>query len=96
MSQNYNELVSKLNSFIREYYKNKILKGFIYSFICLITVLIVVSLIEYFSYSNSIIRGIIFWSYVLLTSIIVTFWIILPIIKMFKIAKGIGLSLIHI
>ena len=90
MSQNYNELVSKLNSFIREYYKNKILKGFIYSFICLITVLIVVSLIEYFSYSNSIIRGIIFWSYVLLTSIIVTFWIILPIIKMFKIAKGIG------
>ena len=32
MSQNYNELVSKLNSFIREYYKNKILKGFIYSF----------------------------------------------------------------
>ena len=90
MSQNYNELVSKLNSFIREYYKNKILKGFIYSFICLITVLIVVSLIEYFSYSNSIIRGIIFWSYILLTSIIVTFWIILPIIKMFKIAKGIG------
>ena len=90
MSQNYNELVSKLNSFIREYYKNKILKGFIYSFICLITVLIVVSLIEYFSYSNSVIRGIIFWSYVLLTSIIVTFWIILPIIKMFKIAKGIG------
>ena len=90
MSQNYNELVSKLNSFIREYYKNKILKGFIYSFICLITVLIVVSLIEYFSYSNSIVRGIIFWSYVLLTSIIVTFWIILPIIKMFKIAKGIG------
>ena len=90
MSQNYNELVSKLNSFIREYYKNKILKGFIYSFICLVTVLIVVSLIEYFSYSNSIIRGIIFWSYVLLTSIIVTFWIILPIIKMFKIAKGIG------
>ena len=90
MSQNYNELVSKLNSFIREYYKNKILKGFIYSFICLITVLIVVSLIEYFSYSNSIVRGIIFWSYVLFTSIIVTFWIILPIIKMFKIAKGIG------
>ena len=90
MSQNYNELVSKLNSFIREYYKNKILKGFIYSFICLITILIVVSLIEYFSYSNSIIRGIIFWSYVLLTSIIVTFWIILPIIKMFKISKGIG------
>ena len=89
MSQNYNELVSKLNNFIREYYKNKILKGFIYSVIFLITILIIVSLIEYFSYSNSIIRGIIFWSYVFLTSIIVTFWIILPTIKMFKISKGI-------
>ena len=90
MSQNYNDLVSKLNNFIREYYKNKILKGFIYSIICLITVLIIVSLIEYFSYSNSIIRGIIFWSYIFLISIIVTFWIILPTIKMFKISKGIN------
>ena len=89
MSQNYNELINKLNNFIREYYKNKILKGFIYSIICLVTVLIIVSLFEYFSYSNSIIRGIIFWSCISLTSIIVTLWIILPTIKMFKISAGI-------
>lgn len=89
MSQNYNELINKLNDFIREYYKNKILKGFIYSIICLVTVLIIVSLFEYFSYSNSIVRGIIFWSCVLLSSIVVTFWIILPTIKMFKISRGV-------
>ena len=88
MQNDYKILLNKLNNFIREYYKNLIIRGLIYSFIGLCSILILFALTEHFGFFNSSTRTILFWGYCLASLMIIIRLIIIPAIKMLQLTES--------
>lgn len=85
---NFNELRNKLEAFTRRYYLNDLLKGAIFFVsIGLLYFLITLSL-EHFFWLNSTGRQILFWSFVLVEVLLFVRFIIFPLLKLFKLSKG--------
>lgn len=87
MTENYNILITKLDSFIRKYYKNLIIRGVIYTITALLVFFLVITLIEYFGWFNSVTRTVFFYFYLVVSALIVVNFIIIPVFKLFKIGK---------
>ncbi|OSZ78241.1 hypothetical protein CAP35_08255 [Chitinophagaceae bacterium IBVUCB1] len=87
---NYEELISRLDAFIRKYYANQLLRGSLILFTCLLAYILTVSVGEYYLYlpvwakltvvSLFIIAG--------LTALVV--WVAIPLSKMAKLGKQIS------
>ncbi len=88
MQTSYQTLIQKLNKFIREYYKNLIIRGVIYSSLSLVSILIILVTVEHFNFFNRVVRGALFWSYSLVALFFVARFIIIPAIKMFRLSAG--------
>ncbi len=86
-TNNKKELFDNLNGFIKKYYFNKLLKGTIYLFSTLIIFFILFSTLEYFSRFNVQSRTFLFWSYLFINFIIITRFVIVPILQLLKIGK---------
>jgi hypothetical protein len=87
MEGNYNNLINKLDEFIRKYYKNQLLKGLIYSTALLLISFITITLLESFAHFNSIVRTILFYLF-LSSSVFVLFrFIIIPLMKLYRFGK---------
>ena len=86
-TNNKKELFENLNSFIKKYYFNKLLKGIIYLFSTLIIFFILFSTLEYFSRFNVQSRTFLFLSYIFINFIIITRFVIVPILQLLKIGK---------
>ena len=84
MQGDYKILIKKLNSFIREYYKNLMIRGIIISFIALVFILIATSTTEHFGFYSSSVRTILFWSYCIIVVVIVLSLVIRPAVKMWQ------------
>ena len=83
-------IISKLDKFIRKYYKNKLIKGVLYSIFLLFSFFLILNTLEYFNYHSSFTRSILFYSYLFIAIIIICLFIIIPLIKIFKISKTIS------
>jgi hypothetical protein len=88
MQNDYEILLQKLNSFIKEYYKNLIFRGIIYALIALFSVLIVFAIIEHFGFLNTLARTMLFWTYCSITILIIIKLIIIPAIKMLQLTNS--------
>ena len=88
MQKSYSRLIKKLNTFIREYYKNLILRGIIYVLLGLGSILILFGVVEHFVFFNTIIRQIIFWTYLLISIFVIAKFIITPSVKMLQLSKS--------
>jgi cytochrome c biogenesis protein CcdA len=78
---------SKLDEFIRKYYKNRLIRGGIF-FIALLTVFfLVIILSEYFGRFNTVTRTVIFYSYIGLNVLILLRLILIPAFKLLKLGK---------
>ena len=86
-TDNYKLLISKLDQFIRKYYKNLMIKGAILAAFLLLISFLIVSLLEYFGHFSILIRTILFYSYVLLNGIIVSYYFIVPLLKLYRFGK---------
>ena len=86
MGNNYELLIHKLNAFIKEYYKNLILRGFIYSLMGMLLMLIGFAIIEHFGFLSTAIRSVFFWTYCTIALLIIIRLIILPSVQMFQLA----------
>ncbi|GAA0872738.1 ATPase [Gangjinia marincola] len=87
---NYEKLCSKLESFIRKYYTNQLIKGAIF-FVGLGLIYVVVSLIlEYYLWLGTLGRSILFWSFIVLVVFLLIRFIVIPLSKLFKLAQGIN------
>jgi hypothetical protein len=82
-----NILVHKLDQFIRRYYKNQLVKGSIYASGILVSAFITVVLIEYFGEFNPLARTILFFSFLSATVLVLTYYIIIPLLKLNKIGN---------
>ncbi|TNE96255.1 MAG: hypothetical protein EP322_08690 [Bacteroidetes bacterium] len=78
----FDRLISQIDSFIRKYYKNELIKGsLLFLAVFLITFLLVVSL-EYFGHFNSFVRGILFFSFLISNGYILVKYFVIPLMKL--------------
>ncbi len=90
MNSAFDILLSKLNSFIKKYYKNQIIKGSLIGISLVLLLFLTAILFEYFSWSNTTIRTIVFYSFIAFVSVITIYYIIIPTLKIVKLGKVIS------
>ena len=88
--QSHDTILKGLDKFIRKYYKNRMIKGCIYSFTLLLSLFLLISLLEHFGYFSTIVRAILFWSYLALGLLVLGYYVAAPLLKMFRIGKVIS------
>lgn len=86
----YDQLIQKLDDFIRKYYKNQLLKGLIYTVALGFTLFLAVSISEYFSRFSTPIRAVMFFGFTGALIFILSRYIFIPISKLFKLGKTIS------
>ena len=84
------KLIEKLDRFVRKYYKNQLIKGILYTVGLLLMMFILINVLEYFGYFSTVVRMILFWSYLAVVALFLGLYIVLPLMKMYKIGKRIS------
>jgi len=87
MTDNYQILISKLDEFIRKYYKNLMIRGLLYCIGLLILFFLAVTALEYTAHLNTIARTVLFYAYIVITILIIGKLIVVPLFKLFKIGR---------
>jgi len=80
-------LIEKLDEFIRKYYKNRLLKGLIYSSALLCSFFLFAILLEYFGEFDVVGRSLLFYGYLVLALFILVFYVSIPLFKLAKLGK---------
>lgn len=92
MTTQYNQLIIRLDNFIRKYYKNKILKGVLISATLYLFIFLTTVSLEYFFRFGTAVRAIIFYTALLSYILIFAEFILLPVLKLLNIGKVISYS----
>lgn len=87
MSGELNILKTKIDGFIRKFYKNQIIKGLIYSASSVLVLFLFVDLVEYFAWTGTFARTTIFYAFVSATIALIFYFILIPGFKLIKIGK---------
>lgn len=90
-SQN-DTLIQKLDSFIRKYYKNQLIKGAIYFTGLFLVFFLSISILEYFGNFNTLIRTFLFYCFLFGNSFILSRYVLIPLFKLFRFGKQISYS----
>ena len=83
MNDSYKILVDKLNNFRKRYYLYKLLRGLLITSLLFIIVYVVVSILEYYTYSSSSIRKIEFFGILLFFVFVALHYILIPVYQLF-------------
>ena len=92
MSSNYKILIAKLDAFIRKYYKNRLLKGGIYTVALLLISFISFTTVEYFGHFNTTGRTILFYSFIASTLYVLINFVAIPLSQLYKFGRVISHS----
>jgi hypothetical protein len=84
---NYEQLIGKLDAFIRKYYKNQLMRGAIYTFTALLGAWLVFTSLEYFGHFNTLVRTILFWSFLIAAGLSFGKLIFTPLAGLLKAGK---------
>ena len=87
MNQQYSNLISKIEVFIRKYYKNQLIKGVILSISLIISFFLLAISLEHIIHFGTTLRRIIFYLYLFTASIIFIHYIFRPIAGLIRIGK---------
>ncbi|MFA5418447.1 MAG: hypothetical protein WC341_08315, partial [Bacteroidales bacterium] len=87
MKTSYNILIEKLRQFILKYYKNQIIRGLLLSMALVISFFLLVNLFEYLAWSGSTIRLSLFYSFLGATLLVIGYYVIIPLLKIFNLGK---------
>lgn len=83
-------LYAKIDAFIRKYYLNLIIKGSILSVSLLTVAFLFISFAEYFLFLPASLRSFIFYGFITLSAASLIYWVIIPVIKYFKLGPTIS------
>ena len=86
--ENRKNLYSKLDKFIRKYYLNQLVRGGILTLLSLLVLFIFISILEHYMNFDVMFRTFLFWTYIIINSIIISKFILAPILQLLKISKG--------
>jgi hypothetical protein len=87
---NYEQLIKKLDEFIRKYYINQAIRGTLYTVALLFALFITFILLEHFFYFSTGVRKFLFFSFIGAAAISTAGWIFLPLLKYFRLGKVIS------
>ena len=90
MNTNYNLLLQKLDSFIRKYYTNRLIRGGLYSVALLGSFFLLFTLLEAVAWFSSTVRTVLFYTYTLSGLFILGYFIIIPLLKLLRAGKRIS------
>lgn len=90
MTTNYETLIGKLDEFIRKYYKNQLVRGFIYTIGLVLLFFISVTALEYYAHFSTTIRTILFYLFIISSLFILIKYMIIPLSKLYKYGKVIS------
>ena len=85
--QEYNELIQKLDAFIRKYYKNQMIRGSMYSVALILGTYLFVILLEYFGRFNIPVRTALFWFFVTSATYVLGRFFVIPLLHLARIGK---------
>ena len=85
-----NNILDKLDAFIRKYYKNKLLKGLLLAAAILMSLYILMIVLEHFGWFGTGVRTALFWSFIGSLAAVVGFYIASPMLKMMRLGKRIS------
>lgn len=80
MSSSVKALFGKIDEYKRQYYKNLLIKGSLFTLALLLSSFLVLNAIEYFGRFSSVIRGVLLFAFVGITLYSLIFWVIKPIL----------------
>ena len=86
-SGEYNQLLFKLDVFIRKYYKNQMIRGALYCLAIIFFTYLVITLAEYFGRFSIAMRTFLFWSFVSGVLFVIGKFFLLPLSKIFRLGK---------
>jgi len=81
---NYQLLIEKLDQFIRKYYVNQLIRGFLYSMAVILVLFLAFNLLEYYYYFSSPVRKGLFYSFIGTSALAFTGWVLLPLMRYFR------------
>ena len=90
MSDSENILITKLDEFIRRYYKNQLVKGALYSLGIVIATFLGAVFIEYLGELNVFLRTILFYTFVFSSLFVLVRFIGIPLLKLYRIGDVIS------
>lgn len=87
---NYQLLILKLNEFIRKYYLNKLIRGILLTLAFITACFLLINLLESYFYFSTSTRTFLFYSFVIAVLSIVSWGILFPLLKLFRISETIN------
>lgn len=84
MASDYDLLIGKLDAFIRKYYKDRLIRGALYSVGLVVLFFLGASLSEYFGRFGTTARTILFWGLLALIAGVLVRFIAIPLFKLFR------------
>ena len=87
---NYDLLIQKLDRFIRKYYLNQLIRGFLYSAAVILALFILMTLLEHFFYFGTGVRKLLFFSFIGASAVSMFYWVLTPLSKYFKLGSSIS------
>lgn len=85
--ENYELLIDKINTFIKRYYLNSLLRGLIFLGAGLFSAYIVITLTEYFGNFDSLFRSVLFYGFILLNLGLIAWLVVPPLMAWLKLGK---------
>ena len=86
----YDNLLTQIDQFIRKYYKNEMVKGFLFFIVTLGFTFLFITTLEYFGRFNSLIRGILLFSFIGINAYIFIYYFLRSLLKLFSFGKQIS------
>lgn len=90
LNDNYSLLIRKLDEFIRKFYLNQIVRGILYSSAVILALFLLFNFLEYEFFFGKTVRKIIFFSFLFTSIASLSYWVIWPLSKYFKLGKVIS------
>ncbi len=87
---NYQLLIEKLDQFIRKYYVNQLIRGGLYSLALMLVLFLGLNFLEYNFYFKPDVRLGLFWSFVGVSFVALSFWVLLPMLHYFRLGEVIS------
>ncbi|MBS1583086.1 MAG: DUF4175 domain-containing protein [Bacteroidetes bacterium] len=84
MASDYALLIAKLDAFIRKYYKDRLIRGALYSAGLLVLFFLGASLSEYFGRFGTTARTLLFWGTIAAALVVLGRFIVVPLAKLFR------------
>ncbi|MBC6995838.1 DUF4175 domain-containing protein [Neolewinella lacunae] len=90
VSHHYDQLITKLDEFIRKYYINGVIRGLLYTVGLVLALFLLVSLLESQFYFGTAARKLMFYGFVGLSLLAFGGWVLLPLARYFRLGQVIS------